>query len=111
MYFDPDRMVSVYENDLDICVATDETAQAWWERESILIEKRLWPSRNGDLEIRDMETRHIFNCIDMLNRKIDENGTDVARSLVYLRLFRAELKRRKIFCKEYLQAIEARKGR
>ena len=110
MFFDPDRMVSVYENDLDICVATDEKAQEKWERENILIEKRIWPSRKGDLEIRDMETRHIFNCIDMLNRKIENDGPD-ARSAVYLRMFRSELKRRKIFCKEYLQAIEARKGR
>jgi len=81
-----------------------------YERDYSAVHEGIWPSRKGDLEIRDMETRHIFNCIDMLNRKIENDGPD-ARSAVYLRMFRSELKRRKIFCKEYLQAIEARKGR
>lgn len=81
-----------------------------YERDYSAVHEGVWPSRKGDLEIRDMETRHIFNCIDMLNRKVEKEGPDV-RSAAYLRLFRAELKRRKNFCKEYYQAIEARKGR
>ena len=57
------------------------------------IAKKIWTTRDGrDIEIKDMETSHIQNCIEFINREI--NGKRWCYAEEYTKLFNEELKAR-----------------
>ena len=57
------------------------------------IAKKIWTTRDGrDIEIKDMETSHIQNCIKLVNREI--NGKRWCYAEEYTKLFNDELKAR-----------------
>lgn len=57
------------------------------------IAKKIWTTRDGrDIEIKDMETSHIQNCIEFINREI--NGKIWCYAEEYTKLFNDELKAR-----------------
>ena len=69
-------------------------AEIWYEEENRRIGDGIWQQKDGkEIQVKDMETSHIRNCIRMLERQVQKYGIDDIKE-GWLFRFRSELQKR-----------------
>lgn len=69
-------------------------AEIWYEEENRRIGDGIWQQKDGkQIQVMDMETSHIRNCIRMLERQVQKYGIDDIKE-GWLFRFRSELQKR-----------------
>ena len=65
--------------------------QIYYDKITAQVDKGIWIQKNGEqINITDMKTSHIQNCVNMLNRKLEKQSDDEF-SRLWVNRFKKEL--------------------